>query len=217
MEIEWIQLEGAGAALDGIAVVPDQPTRMPLLMIHENRGLQPYMLDVAGALAEAGHPVVSPDLLSRVGGTSRTSEDPSLTTRAVPPNVHEADLVAVFDAMVDRHGKVGVFGFCFGGEMGWRLVTKRTPERAVLFYGIGPDPVDVPSIACPVYAVYAEDDPRVNDTLPPLCAALQEAGTDAVLESWPGTKHAFHDHSRPERHHPDAAAAVWEQALAFLG
>ena len=74
----------------------------------------------------------------------------------------------------------------------------------------------MPAIACPVYAVYAEDDPRVNDTLPPLCEALWEAGTDVVLESWPGTKHAFHDHSRPERHHPEAAAAVWERALAFL-
>jgi dienelactone hydrolase len=68
-----------------------------------------------------------------------------------------------------------------------------------------------------VYAVYAEDDPRVNDTLPPLCAALWDVGTDVVLESWPGTKHAFHDHSRPERHAPEAAAAVWARALAFLG
>ncbi len=217
MEIETTRLPGAGVTLDGILVRPDQPTGMPLLMIHENRGLQPYMHDVARALAEAGHLVVSPDLLTRAGGTAMAVDDPTLTTRAVPVETHEEDLVAVYDWMVQRHGPVGLFGFCFGGEMGWRLITRRTPQRAVLFYGIGPEPANAPRIGCPVYAVYAEDDPRVNDTLPPLLAALWEAGTDVVLESWPGTRHAFHDHSRPERHRPDAAAAVWERALAFLG
>ena len=100
--------------------------------------------------------------------------------------------------------------------MGWTLITQRTPRGAALLYGIGPDPQIVDRIGCPVYAVYAEHDPRVNDTFEPLGRALVSTGTSFVAESYPGTKHAFHDHTRPDRFNAGAADAVWERTLEFV-
>jgi len=185
--------------------------RPPILFIHENRGLSPYMRAVIDELAAEGYEVWAPDLLHRLGGTSAAAGD-SASTRDVSEDVHEADLVAVFDGLA--HTPV-VLGFCFGAEMGWRLVTRRTPVAAALLYGIGPTSVD--RIGCPVLAVYAEDDPRVNDTLPDLCRMLASSDVDYRLASYPGTKHAFHDRDRPERFHPDAAAHVWAAVLESLG
>ncbi len=187
-------------------------------MIHENRGLVPYMVAVAEDLARAGFRVVVPDLLSRIGGTSEFADDPTaVTTRQIASSTHVADLAAVYDAVVDEEEAAPVVvGFCFGAEMGWRLITERTPRGAVLYYGIGPDPEEVENIACPVYAVYAEDDPRVNDTFDPLGKALAKARAPVVAESYPGTKHAFHDRFRPDRFNPAAAAAVWARTLEFL-
>lgn len=182
-----------------------------LLMIHENRGLTPYMLEVVEALAAEGYRVVAPDLLSRLGRTERFAHDPeSVTTRQIPEAIHLDDLCAVFDAALPDV----VFGFCFGAEMAWSLVARRTARAAALFYGIGPD--DVSTIATPVFAVYAQDDPRVNDTVPALCAKLIASTVDYRLESFPGTKHAFHDHHRPERYDARAATAAWREALEFL-
>jgi carboxymethylenebutenolidase len=213
-----ITVPGAGIDLGAIAVSATEPAGIAVLMIHENRGLVPYMLEVARALGEAGHPVVAPDLLSRIGGTESFAHDPtSVSTRQIDQDVHEADLLAVYDWMADRHADLAVVGFCFGGEMGWRLITHRIPDRAVLYYGIGPSPDAARRIRSRVYAVYAQDDPRVNDTLPPLCEVVRESSAEIVAESYPGTRHAFHDHTRPDRHHPQAAAQVWRRTLDFLG
>jgi carboxymethylenebutenolidase len=216
--VDRITVPGAGVDLGAISVTPRRATGIPILMIHENRGLVPYMVEVATALGEAGHPVVAPDLLSRIGGTDAFAGDPtSVSTRQIPEDMQEADLLTVYDWMTARDPRHAVVGFCFGGEMGWRVITHRTPDRAVLYYGIGPPPEAATRIRTRVYAVYAEDDPRVNDTLPPLCRALLDSPADIVLESYPDTKHAFHDHTRTDRHHPRAAAEVWERTLAFLG
>lgn len=215
--VDRITVPGAGVHLAATSVTPTQRGGLPILMIHENRGLVPYMVEVAVALGEAGHPVVAPDLLSRIGGTETFSGDPaSVSTRQIDDEVHIDDLTAIFDWMLGHHGHLAVVGFCFGAEMGWQLLTRRTPDRAVLYYGIGPSPEAAQRIRTPVYAVYAEDDPRVNATVPPLCRALIDSPADIVLESFPGTKHAFHDHTRPDRHHPGAAREVWRRTLAYL-
>lgn len=211
--IESIGLPGDGVELHGLRAGEGAP----LLLIHENRGLVPVMLDTIEMLASRGHTVVAPDLLSRIGGTAAFASDPnSISTRAIPEDTHHADLLAVYDWMDSSMGVATVLGICFGAEMGWRLITERHPDSAVLFYGIGPDPESAARISTRVYATYAQDDPRVNDTLDPLCEALTELSADVTLESFPGTKHAFADHTRPERHDPRAAAAMWDRALAFM-
>jgi dienelactone hydrolase len=100
--------------------------------------------------------------------------------------------------------------------MGWQLLAHRTPDLAVLWYGICSDPTAVASTRARVLATYAQHDPRVNDTLPALCDALARSDTDITLESYPDTLHAFADHTRPERHHPAAAASMWRRTIEFL-
>lgn len=209
-------MPGAGVELGGLVSTGSGHRRAPVLMIHENRGLVPYMVGVILALAAEGHLVVAPDLLSRIGGSASPEGLPSVTTRRIDEDTHEADVVSVFDWMTAEIGRPALLGLCFGAEIGWRLVTRRSPLRAALLYGIGPDPAAVPRIRAPVYAAYAEDDPRVNDTLPPLCDALVDADADVTMECFPGTRHAFHDHTRPDRHHPRCADLVWERLIAFL-
>ena len=203
--------------LDVLVVEPESDGPWPtILLIHENQGLVPYMIDVAEAMAEAGYRVVAPDLMTRIGGTAAHIDDRATTTRTIESETHVADLVAVYDWLAAEASSITVVGFCFGAEMGWRLITERTPDSAVLYYGIGPDPGAAADIRCPVYAVYAQDDPRVNDTLAELFEAMSNAKIHFVLESYPGTKHAFHDHTRPERYHAAAAAVVWDRTLAYL-
>lgn len=209
-----IEVPGAGVDLDALILEPGNGDHSPILMIHENRGLVPYMLAVMNDLAEAGHTVLAPDLLTRIGGTPE--HDPDMTTRLIDEDTHEADLVSAYDWMTDRMGRPAVLGLCFGAEMGWRLITRREPRRAALLYGIGPDPADAGRIGVPVYAAYAQDDDRVNGTLPPLCDALLASRAAITMECFPGTRHAFHDHTRPDRYHRKAAEVVWNRTLAFL-
>lgn len=208
---------GAGAELSAVEAGNADTDKIPILVIHENRGLVPYMLAEITRFAERGHRVVAPDLLTRVGGTAAYADDPtSISTRAIENQVHLADLLATYDWMTGSERRLAVVGFCFGAELGWQLIVNRTPELAVLWYGIGPDPVDAVQIRSRVLATYAQDDPRVNNTLPPLCKALGNSATDITLESFPGTRHAFADHTRPERHHPAAAAEMRRQTFEFL-
>ena len=188
-----------------------------LLFIHENRGLVPYMLDVCDDLARAGYRVVAPDLLTRLGGTAKYSRDPDwVTTREIDDAVQLSDLIEVYD-IVDREGSIdAVVGLCFGAEMGWALITARHPVRAVLLYGCGPELGDVPQITTEVLAVYASDDDRVNGGFPALGRALLAAEAPVTAISYPHTRHAFHDHNRPDRYSPIAAAHVWGEVLGFL-
>lgn len=217
VHVEEAEMRGAGRALRVVDAAPaglDPATA--ILFVHENRGLVPYMREVIGALASLGHRVVAPDLLSRLGGTGEV--DPGTTTRAIASETHVADLLAVADAVAadDRTARWAVVGFCFGAEMGWHVVCAREPSAAVLLYGIGRDAEASSRIRCPVYAVYAEDDDRVNSTLDPTLEGLRDGAADYVVESYPGTRHAFHDHHRRERFHPGAAVEVWRRLVWFL-
>ena len=215
--IRPITVPGSGIDLGALEAEDSDPDRIPILLIHENRGLVPYMVDEITRLSERGHRVIAPDLLTRIGGTHHYAEDPtSVSTRQIDSDTHVADLIAAYDWMAADEPRLAVVGFCFGAEMGWRLLEHRSPEVAVLWYGICPHPAAVSATRTRVYATYAQDDPRVNDTLPELCDALAWSGADITLESYPDTLHAFADHTRPERHHPAAAAEMWRRTTRFL-
>lgn len=215
--ISSITVPGAGVELRALEGEGADTDRIPIFLIHENRGLVPYMINEITRLAGRGHRVVAPDLLTRIGGTHRYAEDPtSVSTREIDSDTHVSDLVAVLDWMAQSEPRLAIVGFCFGAEMGWRLLEHRTPDLAVLWYGICPDPVAVAKTGTRVLATYAQDDPRVNDTLEPLCDALRCSDADITLESYPGTRHAFADHTRPDRNHPHAADAMWRRTLEFL-
>jgi carboxymethylenebutenolidase len=202
----WYQTPG------GVPVLrtrPEQPAgRRPILFIHENRGLSPYIMAVLDDLSAEGFETHAPDLLHRLS----EREDPmSVTTRHVPEDIHELDLLDVFDTM---EVTPVLLGLCFGAEMGWRLAVKRRPGAAALVYGVAP--ADVSELSCPVFAAYAEDDARVNEGVPELCRQVAAMDVPYRMMSYPGTLHAFHDRTRPERFRAAAADALWSDLLDFL-
>jgi dienelactone hydrolase len=195
-----------------LRTVPDHPSgRPPILFIHENRGLSAYIMAVLDALSAEGFETHTPDLLHRVEPGYDPTTVTTVTTRDITEDTHERDLLDVFDHMAVAPVLVGL---CFGAEMGWRVAVKRLPKAAALVYGVAP--TDIAQLACPVFAAYAEDDDRVNEGLAGVCAQLSASSVTYRIASYPGTLHAFHDHTRPERFHAGAAAALWADLLEFL-
>jgi dienelactone hydrolase len=192
-----------------LRTVPDHSSgRPPILFIHENRGLSAYIMAVLDDLSAEGFETHAPDLLHRV---ERGYDPTTVTTREIPEDTHERDLLDVFDHMSEAPVLVGL---CFGAEMGWRVAVNRRPVAAALIYGVAPP--DISELDCPVFAAYAEDDERVNEGLARLCRQLSASTVDYRVASFPRTLHAFHDHTRPERFHAGAAAALWADLLDFL-
>lgn len=209
----WYQTPGGVPVL---RTTPEQSAgRPPILFLHENRGLSPYIMAVLDDLSAEGFETHAPDLLHRLltrGPAGTTANHPTeMTTRDVPEDTHVLDLLDVFDAMPETPVLVGL---CFGAEMGWRLAVKRRPVAAALIYGVAPP--DVSELACPVFAAYAEHDDRVNFGVAKVCRQLSASSLSYRIASYPGTFHAFHDHTRPERFHPAAAAGLWKDLLGFL-
>jgi carboxymethylenebutenolidase len=194
-----------------------------IVVIHENKGLVPYIENTARRLATEGFVAVAPDLLAAVGGTS-SLDSVEAATAALKDRAPEdmvQDLRAVLDALaaderVDAE-RLAVIGFCFGGGLTWRVLASRPGLAAgVPFYGPPPPAEDLARIEAPVLAIYGETDERITSTLP----ATQEAMSshDRTFESLvlPGAGHAFHNDTNPDRYHPEAARTAWDHALAFL-
>jgi carboxymethylenebutenolidase len=220
----WTEFAGATGPLDGYlagpATGPAGSSLPGVLVVHENKGVTPYIRDVTRRLATAGFVALAPDLLSGVGGT-RSFADPAAATAALGKLTPE-DMVADLKAAVGHlttvsNGTVGALGFCFGGGMVWRLATQDPRLRgAVPFYGPNPPLADVPAIAAPVFAVYGALDARITGGLPDIEAAMTEHGRPFEKMVLPDAQHAFHNDTNPDRYHPEAAARAWSAALDHL-
>ena len=189
-----------------------------VVVIHENRGLVPYVRDVVDGLASSGFVAVAPDLLSREGGTAQV-DSASGALRAAPAGQHDADALAVVDYLKSRSdvGRIGIIGFCFGGAIVWRVSTQSADiAAAVPFYGTNPPLDAVPSISAAVYAVYGADDNRVNAGIEDITAALNAAGTTWDSKVYAGSPHAFMNHTREDRYNTETAPQAWVDALAWL-
>lgn len=203
---------------------PKNGTGLPgVVVIHENKGLVPYVEDVVRRLAREGFVAVAPDLLSRRGGTGSFSE-PAEATSALGTISREElveDLIATVSLLAADDSvqpeRIGVIGFCFGGGMAWRLITKDSRiKAAVPFYGPNPPLEDVPDIKASVLAIYGGLDDRINAGIDEIVAAMEQ--NDKVFEKiiYPGAEHAFHNDANPDRYHPEAAAQAWQRALEWL-
>lgn len=219
-----LSLPGEGFDHQAYVARPAQDGRAPaVLVIHENKGLVPYIENVARRLAERGYVAVAPDLLSRVGGT-RSFESPNDVTKAlgdISPEDIVTDVRAVLSRVVELDyvdpENVGILGFCFGGGVTWRVLTQEPRLRAgVPFYGPIPDVDAVPAIQAPVLAVYGELDERITSMLPTIREAM--ASNDKTFESvvLPNAQHAFHNDTNPDRYNAEAAAKAWEEAVRWL-
>jgi carboxymethylenebutenolidase len=206
----------------GYLVVPIQ-TSAPLptvLVVHENRGLNPYVMDVARRLAKAGYLAFAPDALFPVGGYPGNDDEGRTLMSGLDRAKIEADFVAAaqFCKTLDQHsGKLGVVGFCFGGYVSNMLaaVAPDIINAAAPFYGTPAAQDLVKQVKAPLQLHFAENDKRVNDTWPAYEEILKNNGVNYQAFVYPNTQHGFHNDST-SRYSPDAAELAWSRTLAFF-
>jgi carboxymethylenebutenolidase len=194
--------------------------RPAVLVIHENRGLNPHLEDVARRFAIEGFLAYAVDLLSLVGGTP-ANED---AARDLHPKMNQDDAVVALVAAVDflkkypeSTGKVGAVGFCFGGLMVNRLAAA-SPEldAAVAYYGRQVPAAQVPNIKASLLLHYADNDAGVNAGIADYEAALKANNKSYVIYSYPGTQHAFNNDTGAARYNKAAADLAWQRTIAFF-
>ena len=190
-----------------------------VVVVHENRGLNPYIEDVARRVAKAGFIALAPDGLSSVGGYPGNDEKGRELQKQVDPEKLMNDFFAAIEFLRKDEaatGKVGITGFCYGGGVS-NAAAVAYPElaAAVPFYGRQAKPEDVPRIKAPLLLHFAETDPNVNATWPAYEAALKAAGKTYEAHVYPGTGHGFHNDSTP-RYDEAAAKLAWERTLAWF-
>lgn len=190
-----------------------------VVVVHENRGLNPYIEDVTRRVARAGYLALAPDGLSSVGGYPGNDDEGRELQAKVDPGKLMNDFFAAVDFMLqhkEASGKVGITGFCYGGGVA-NAAAVAIPELAcaVPFYGRQPPAEDVARIRAPLLIHYAELDTRINEGWPAYEAALQAAGKTYEAWIYPGVNHGFHNDSTP-RYDKAAAELAWSRTLAWF-
>jgi len=187
-----------------------------VVVVHENRGLNPYIEDVARRLAVAGFIAFAPDALTPMGGYPGNDDEGRTMQRERDADEMVEDFVAAVEYLQqhpDCTGEVGAVGFCFGGGMVMRLAV-RIPSlaAAVPFYGRHPAPEEAAGIEAPLMLHHAGLDERVNTSWPAFEKGLKEAGQDYVNYMYEGVNHGFHNDTTP-RYDKDAAELAWQRTV----
>jgi len=190
-----------------------------VVVVHENRGLNPYIEDVARRVAKAGFIALAPDGLSSVGGYPGNDDKGRELQATVDPEKLMNDFFAAIEWLMKHDtttGKVGITGFCYGGGVA-NAAAVAYPElgAAVSFYGRQPDARDVPRIKAPVMLHFGELDTRINEGWPAYEQALKAAGKTYEAYIYPGANHGFHNDSTP-RFDEAAAKLAWERTLNWF-
>lgn len=202
---------GDGPAGDG---------RFPaVLVIHENRGLNPYIEDVARRAAVEGFVALAPDGLYPVGGYPGNDDDGKQLQRGLDRDKLQMDMLNSAKFLKSHElstGKIGATGFCWGGGAVNKLAVSlgADMQAGVPFYGAAVTS-GIENIKAPLMVQYAENDPRINAMRPDFEAALKTAGATFEMHTYPGTKHGFHNNSTP-RYNKDAAKLAWDRTIAFF-
>lgn len=212
---------GNSGSMRGYLVRPSTEGPFPsVLVIHENRGLNPYVRDVARRAAVAGFLALAPDGLSPVGGYPGNDDDGRQMQRALDRAKLQQDMVngaRYLKAHELSSGKLGAVGFCWGGSTTNFLAATLGDDlqAAAPFYGSAPDLALAGNIRAAIQVHYAENDKRVNATRADYEAALKTAGATYEMHTYPGTGHGFHNDSTP-RYNEEAAKLAWERVIAFF-
>jgi len=218
---ETVQSPQGNGSIKGYLAQPAKGKKHPgVLVIHENRGLNPYVEDVARRLAKVGYLAYAPDGLTSVGGFPGTDEAGALAFRKVDGKKMFEDFVAAAEWLKkrpDSTGKLGAIGFCFGGGVVNQLAVRLGSDlnAGVAYYGRQPAAADVPKISAPLMLHYAGADQGVDAGIPAFETALKANNKKYELFMYDGKQHGFHNDTTP-RYDPDAAKLSWERSLEFF-
>lgn len=212
--------KGYGEGRGYLARPADAAGPLPVvLVVHENRGLNPHIEDITRRLALEGYLAFAPDALFPLGGYPGDEDSARARFAELDQGKTREDMVAAANWLKTHargNGKLGVIGFCYGGAIA-NFLASRLPEvvAAAPFYGSAPALGDVPKIRAELLVVLAENDERVNAGWPAYEAALEQAGVTYTLLQPPGTQHGFNNDTTP-RYHEAAAKQAWAAALALF-
>ncbi len=218
--IEYDSPKGAGKMKGLLSRKINNEDRLPgIIVVHENRGLNPHIEDVARRAALAGFISLAPDALTPLGGYPGTDDEGRTLQRQRDRNEMLEDFIAAFNHLKSHpecSGKVGVVGFCFGGWIS-NMMAVKVPEllAAVPFYGTQPTAEQVPEIKAPLLLHFAAFDKRVNAGWPDYAKALQEHNKEYSAHLYPDVNHGFHNDTT-SRYDWEAANLAWERTIAFF-
>ncbi|MEO5890835.1 MAG: dienelactone hydrolase family protein [Ferruginibacter sp.] len=219
---ERIKYPGINGDMQAYVARPKKEGKYPaVIVIHENRGLNAHIEDVARRAASAGYLAIAPNALSSLGGTPANEDEARTLFQQLKAEDSLQNFIKVFDYLpgrADCNGKFGCVGFCWGGGMSNKLaVNVPALKAAVAFYGAQPEAADVPKIKAAVQLHYAGLDERINAGIPAYEAALKAAGTHYELYKYENVNHAFHNDTAPTRYDEAAAKLAWQRTLDFFG
>ena len=220
-----VDFPGKATNVFGYLARPAARGKFPaLIVIHANQGTNDYTRDVARRLAKQGYVALAVDFLSRHGGTKKVNPkgEGLNNIRELEPwqaVAEDADSgYAYLRALPDVRGdRLGLIGFCWGGEMTFSSATEvRGLKAAVVFYGRSPKPFErMNKIQAPVLAHYGEKDPGVNQDIPATIEAMKQYTKSYTYKIYPGAPHGFHTETS-DRYHPEAAKEAWAKTLEFF-
>jgi carboxymethylenebutenolidase len=218
---ETVTYEAAGGKVSGyLARLKGGAKRPAVIVIHENRGLNPHIKDVTRRLAVDGFLAFAVDALSPLGGTPADEDKAREMIGSLDRDQTLARYAAAVPFLATRpesNGKVGAVGFCWGGGMANRLAAAGTPlAAAVAYYGMPLPPEEVPKITAPLLLHYAGLDERINAGVPAFEEALKKNKKVYELHMYPGANHAFNNDTNAARYNKEAADLAWGRTIAFL-
>ena len=219
---EFIKYQGETGEVKGFLAWPKVGKKFPaILIIHENRGLQPHIQDVTRQMAKEGFLALAPDALSPLGGTPENDQAKAVTMIGQLDNDKTIKNFVAAVKYLKTHplstGKVGCTGFCWGGGM-TNQVAVNSPDldAAVPYYGKQPTADQVAKIKAPIMAHYAGEDSFINPGIPAFEEALKKGKKEYQIFMYEGAQHAFNNDSNPDRYNEKAAKLAWSRTIAFF-
>ena len=218
---ERISYPGVNGDMQAYVARPKDDKKYPaVVVIHENRGLNAHIEDVARRAAKAGFLAIAPNALSSLGGTPENADEARTKFQLLKPEDNLGNFIKVFDYLgtrKDANGKYGCVGFCWGGAMSNNLaVHVPSLKAAVAFYGRQAAAADVAKIKAAVQLHYGSLDEGVNKGIAAYEEALKENKINYELYMYEGAQHAFHNDTAPTRYNEAAAKLAWERSVAFF-
>ncbi|OYW16713.1 MAG: carboxymethylenebutenolidase [Sphingobacteriales bacterium 12-47-4] len=219
---EYIKYPGLPNEMTAYIARPKEEKKYPaIIVIHENRGLNAHIEDVARRAARAGYLAIAPNALSALGKTFANEDEARTSFRDLKAEDNLQNFIAGYNYLSSRkdyNGKAGCVGFCWGGGMSNDLAVN-LPElkAAVAFYGRQANAVDVPKIKAAVQLHYAALDERINQGIAAYETALKQQGTRYELYMYENVNHAFHNDTAGARYNEEAAKLAWGRTIEFFG